>query len=80
MRPSVDITRPFKMYLKTLILDPEEYETPKQMLTEIQKYINRKVQAVYDVSGMTKKDILELHADIDDPAYHDHSMIIVRIK
>ena len=40
MHPLVDITRPFKKYLKTLILNPEEYETPKEMLTEIQKYIN----------------------------------------
>ena len=55
MRPSVDITRPFKKYLKKLITNPEEYETTKEMLSEIQEYINRKVQAVYDVSCMTKK-------------------------
>ena len=80
MRPSVDITRPFKKYLKTLILDPEEYETPKEMLTEIQKYINRKVQAVYDVSQMTKKDLYDVYKEIEKPEYAEQIMIVVRLK
>ena len=80
MRPSVDITRLFKKYLKTLILDPDEYETPKEMLTEIQKYINRKVQAVYDVSCMTKKDLNEVYKEIEKPEYAKQIMIVVRLK
>ena len=80
MRPSVDITRPFKKYLKTLILNPEEYETPKQMLTEIQKYINRKVQAVYDVTEMTKKELNEVYKEIEKPEYAEQIMIVVRLK
>ena len=31
MHPLVDITRPFKKYLKTLILNPEEYKTPNEI-------------------------------------------------
>jgi len=80
MRPSVDITRPFKKYLKTLILNPEENETPKQLPTEIQKYINRKVQAVYDVSEMTKKDLYDVYKEIEKPEYAEQIMIVVRLK
>ena len=80
MRPSVDITRLFKKYFKTLILDPDEYETPKEMLTEIQKYINRKVRAVYDVSCMTKKDLNEVYKEIEKPEYAKQIMIVVRLK
>ena len=80
MHPLVDITRPFKKYLKTLIFNPEEYETPKQMLTEIQKYINRKVQAVYDVSEMTKKDLNEVYKEIEKKEYSEQIIIVVRLK
>ena len=80
MRPSVDITRPFKKYLKTLILNPEEYETRKQLLTEIQKYINRKVQAVYDVTEMTKKELNEVYKEIEKKEYSEQIIIVVRLK
>ena len=80
MRPSVDITRPFKKYLKKLITNPEEYETTKEMLSEIQEYINRKVQAVYDVSCMTKKDLNEVYMEIEKPEYAEQVMIVVRFK
>ena len=80
MRPLVDITKLFKNYLKTLILTPEEYEKPKEMLTEIQKYIKRKVQAVYDVSSMTKKDLNEVYKEIEKPEYAEQIMIVVRLK
>ena len=80
MRPLVDITRLFKKCLKTLILNPEEYETPKEMLTEIQKYINRKVQAVYDVSEMTKNDLNEVYKETEKPEYAEQIMIVVRLK
>ena len=80
MRPSVDITRLFKKYLKKLITNPGEYETPKEMLSEIQKYINRKVQAVYDVSEMTKKDLNEVYKEIEKPEYAEQVMIVVRFK
>ena len=33
MHPLVDITRPFKKYLKTLILNPEEYKTPNIIIS-----------------------------------------------
>ena len=69
MSPEVDITRLFKKYLKKLITNHEEYETPKEMLSEIQKYINRKVHAVYDVSCMTKKDLNEVYMEIEKPEY-----------
>ena len=80
MHPLVDITRPFKTYLKTLILNPEEYKTPNEILTEIQKYIKRKVQAVYDVSEMTKKDLNEVYKEIEKPEYAEQIMIVVRLK
>ena len=80
MHPLVDITRPCKKYLKTLILNPEEYETPKEMLTEIQKYINKKVQAVYDVSEMTKKDLNEVYKEIEKKEYSEQIIIVVRLK
>ena len=80
MHPLVDITRPFKKYLKTLILNPEEYKTPNEILTEIQKYIKRKVQAVYDVSEMTKKDLNEVYNEIEKPEYAEQIMIVVRLK
>ena len=80
MHPLVDITRPFKKYLKTLILNPEEYKTPNEILTEIQKYIKRKVQAVYDVSEMTKKDLNEVYKEIEKPEYAEQIMIVVRLK
>ena len=80
MRSSVDITRLFKKYLKKLITNPGEYETPKEMLIEIQKYINRKVQAVYDVSCMTKKDWNEVYRESEKPEYAEQLMIVVRFK
>ena len=80
MRPSVNITRLFKKYLKKLITNPEDYETPKEMLTEIQEFINRKVQAVYDVSCMTKKDLNEVYKEIEKPEYAEQVMIVVRFK
>lgn len=80
MSPEVDITRPFKKNLRKLITNPEEYETPKEMLSEIQKYINRKVQAVYDVSLMTKKDLNEVYREIEKPEYAEQVMIVVRFK
>ena len=80
MSPEVDITRPFKKNLRKLITNPEEDETPKEMLSEIQKYINRKVQAVYDVSLMTKKDLNEVYREIEKPEYAEQVMIVVRFK
>ena len=80
MSPEVDITRPFKKNLRKLMTNPEEYETPKEMLSEIQKYINRKVQAVYDVSLMTKKDLNEVYREIEKPEYAEQVMIVVRFK
>ena len=80
MSPEVDITRPFKKNLRKLMTNPEEYETPKEMLSEIQKYINRKVQAVYDVRLMTKKDLNEVYREIEKPEYAEQVMIVVRFK
>ena len=66
--------------MKKLITNPEEYETTKEMLSEIQEYINRKVQAVYDVSCMTKKDLNEVYKEIEKPEYAEQVMIVVRFK
>ena len=76
MKQTADITTYVKTFLKKLIQNPTNNVNPESFM----KYYNKNIISVYDVSCMTKKDILELHADIDDPAYHDHSMIIVRIK
>ena len=76
MKQTADITTYVKKFLKKRIQKPTENDNPKELM----KHYNKRIISVYDVSCMTKKDILELHADIDDPAYHDHSMIIVRTK
>jgi hypothetical protein len=76
MKQSADITAQIKKDLKKLILKPEKYNNPDELL----KYLHKKITAVYDVSMLTKKDLLEIHKDIDDPAYSDETMIIVRFK
>ena len=76
MKQSADITAQIKKDLKKLILKPEKYNNPDELL----KYLHKKITAVYDVSMLTKKDLLEIHKDIEDPAYSDETMIIVRFK
>tara|TARA_R110000868_G_scaffold303833_2_gene564332 strand:+ start:1868 stop:2098 length:231 start_codon:yes stop_codon:yes gene_type:complete len=76
MKQSADITTYVKKFLKKLIKNPNKNVNPESFM----KYYNIKIKAVYDVSILTKKELLEIYKDIDDPAYSDETMIIVRLK
>ena len=76
MKQTADITTYVKKFLKKLIQNPTNNVNPESFM----KYYNKKIISVFDVSCMSKKDLLEIYKDIDDPAYDDHTMIIVRLK
>ena len=76
MKQTADITTYVKKFLKKLIQNPTNNVNPESFM----KYYNKKIKAVYDVSILTKKELLEIYLDIDDPAYSDETMIIVRLK